>query len=296
MKRFFAIFAFILIAVAGFTVGRLTGEGHVLNTNIARRVFPMLPVPPKESVVPTANAGLAAEAPTKDIVLEVPVEGAILSGSFDVSGRARLTGTDIVVVVKDETGETLTENRAVVDTDEAGQFGRFSQTVSLPQHKLGKGTIEVYYASAVASAARAAFVRQVTFAEPDTVAAKVYFRTTGFDSSDSCDNVLPVERTVSSKGTIYRAVIDQLIDGPNDGERAAGYATALSTGVVLKSVAADANGVVTADFTSSLERGVAGSCRVTAIRAQIVSTLKQFPEVRDVVISVNGLTETVLQP
>jgi len=296
MRRFLTIIAFILVAVAGFTIGRLTGEGHVLNANIARRVFPMLPVPPKESVVPPANAGHPVELPAKDIVLEVPVEGAILSGSFEVSGRARMTGADIVVVVKDDVGETLTENRAAVDVEKVGQFGRFSQAVSLPQHKLGKGTVEVYFAPPDGSVSEVALVRQVTFAEPDTVAVKVYFRATGFDFSDSCDNVLPVERTVSSKGTIYRAVIDELILGPTDAEQSAGYATALPAGVVLKSVAADANGVVTADFTSSLERGVAGSCRVSAIRSQIISTLKQFPEVRDVVISVNGRTADILQP
>jgi hypothetical protein len=296
MKRFLTVIAFILVAVAGFTVGRLTGEGPVLNANIARRVFPMLPVPPKESVIPPANAGRPAEQPVKDIVLEVPVEGAIVSGLLEVSGRARMTGTDIIVVVRDENGEKLTENRAVIDAQETGQFGRFNQTVSLPQHKLGKGRVEVYYATADGSLPADTIARQINLAEPDTVAAKVYFKATGFDLAGSCDSVLPVERTVSSKGSIYRAVIDELIKGPTETERAAGYATSLPLGVVLKSVAADGNGVVTADFTSSLEGGVAGSCRVAAIRGQIVSTLKQFPEVRDVVISVNGHTEDVLQP
>jgi len=41
---------------------------------------------------------------------------------------------------------------------------------------------------------------------------------------------------------------------------------------------------------------VAGSCRVGAIRAQIEETLKQFPTVQNVIISVNGNTENILEP
>ena len=46
----------------------------------------------------------------------------------------------------------------------------------------------------------------------------------------------------------------------------------------------------------AFQYGVAGSCRVLAIRAQIESTLKQFPSIKKVVISVNGRTGEVLQP
>jgi len=35
---------------------------------------------------------------------------------------------------------------------------------------------------------------------------------------------------------------------------------------------------------------------VTAIRAQITETLKQFPTVENVVISIDGRTEDILQP
>ena len=72
--------------------------------------------------------------------------------------------------------------------------------------------------------------------------------------------------------------------------------TTIPSGARLKSVAADAEGIVRADFATTLDRGVGGSCRVAAIREQITRTLKQFPEVRDVVISVNGRTEDILQP
>jgi len=45
-----------------------------------------------------------------------------------------------------------------------------------------------------------------------------------------------------------------------------------------------------------LEFQVGGSCRVAAISAQIMETLKQFPTVKDVIISINSRTEDILQP
>jgi hypothetical protein len=225
----------------------------------------------------------------------VPIDGASLSGTFEVSGRARAAGQEVVIVVKDAAGAKLFESRTGIDSEAVGDFGRFSQTVNLAPHELGRGTIEVYFDS-LGGEPSDSISRRVNFVEPDTVAVKVYFRLTGSDVQDACDVVQPVERAISSKGAIYRDVIGALVAGPTEAELAAGYATSLPRGVVLKSVAADADGVVRADFTSSLERGVAGSCRVIAIRAQIISTLKQFPEVRDVIISVNGSTEEVLQP
>ena len=56
------------------------------------------------------------------------------------------------------------------------------------------------------------------------------------------------------------------------------------------------NGVAKVDFSEQLEFQVGGSCRVAAIRAQITDTLKQFPTVDSVVISIDGRTEDVLQP
>ncbi|MBA7661011.1 hypothetical protein ES703_69021 [subsurface metagenome] len=56
------------------------------------------------------------------------------------------------------------------------------------------------------------------------------------------------------------------------------------------------NGVAKIDFDEQLEFQVGGSCRVVAIRAQITETLKQFPTVDNVIISIDGRTEDILQP
>ncbi len=56
------------------------------------------------------------------------------------------------------------------------------------------------------------------------------------------------------------------------------------------------NGTASVDFDEQLAYRVGGSCRVAAIRSQITETLKQFPGVKEVVISINGKTEDILQP
>jgi len=45
-----------------------------------------------------------------------------------------------------------------------------------------------------------------------------------------------------------------------------------------------------------LEFQVGGSCRVSAIRAEIIQTLKQFSTIKEVIISINNRTEDILQP
>jgi spore germination protein GerM len=56
------------------------------------------------------------------------------------------------------------------------------------------------------------------------------------------------------------------------------------------------NGVATADFSRELRAYGGGSARVQAIRAQITQTLLQFPQVRDVRLTIEGQAEGVLEP
>lgn len=132
-------------------------------------------------------------------------------------------------------------------------------------------------------------------ASPRTLEVKAFFLNTTLDPEVTCQNVFPVTRTVPETQAVGRAAILQLLNGPTAGERAGGYQTTIPSGVTLQSLTI-AGGIARVDFDETLERAVGGSCRVTAIRAQITETLKQFPTVKSVVISINGRTEDILQP
>ncbi len=124
---------------------------------------------------------------------------------------------------------------------------------------------------------------------------RAYFLNNRLDPEVSCTKVFPVERTVPETKAVGRAALEELLKGPTEAEKADGYSTAINPGVGIKRLTIE-NGTARAEFDEQLEFQVGGSCRVAAIRWQIVETLKQFPTVKDVIISIDGRTEDILQP
>lgn len=110
-----------------------------------------------------------------------------------------------------------------------------------------------------------------------------------------CGAVYPLEREVKKTETPARAALEELLKGPTAKEKNASWSTAINEGVKIQSLTIE-NGVAKVDFNDQFQAGVAGSCRVTAIRAQLEQTFLQFPTVKSVVISVNGNTGGILQP
>ncbi|MFA6307747.1 MAG: GerMN domain-containing protein [Patescibacteria group bacterium] len=110
-----------------------------------------------------------------------------------------------------------------------------------------------------------------------------------------CSLVYPVERKVAVTPAIARAALNSLLLGPSNTEKQNGYYTSLNTGVSINSLKIE-NKTAYVDFDNQLEQGVGGSCRVLAIASQIRATLMQFDTVENVVISIDGRTEDILQP
>ena len=130
---------------------------------------------------------------------------------------------------------------------------------------------------------------------PKTLKVKVYFNNNKLDPEFSCNKVFPVEREVSKTQAVARAALEELLKGSSEKEKVEGFFTSINPGVKIQSLVIE-NGTVKVDFDEQLEFQVGGSCRVAAIRAQITQTLKQFPTVNSVIISIDGRTEDILQP
>jgi spore germination protein GerM len=124
---------------------------------------------------------------------------------------------------------------------------------------------------------------------------QVFLMNDSLDPEVTCTKVFPVTRDVPKAEGVGRVALNELLSGPTDAEQALGYSSAIPVGVSVKALTVE-NGVATADLSPELDRGVGGSCRVAAIRSQIAETLKQFPTVQSVVISIGGNSEEVLQP
>lgn len=134
-----------------------------------------------------------------------------------------------------------------------------------------------------------------SYGEAEMVKVKAYFGNSRLDPEFSCNKVFPVERDVPKTQSIGRAALEEMLAGPEGNEKNDGFFTSINPGVKIQKLTI-VNGVARVDFNDVLEASVGGSCRVSAIRAQITETLKQFSSVKQVIISINGRTEDILQP
>ena len=131
---------------------------------------------------------------------------------------------------------------------------------------------------------------------PEVLTVKVFFSSQTKDPQAMyCERTYPVERQIPRTQAIGRATLEELLAGPTEEEGVAGYFTNINEGVRIKNLTIE-NGVAKVDFDETMDEGIGGSCRVTAIRSQITETLMQFTTVSEVQISVNGKTEDILQP
>ncbi|MBU4284637.1 GerMN domain-containing protein [Patescibacteria group bacterium] len=129
----------------------------------------------------------------------------------------------------------------------------------------------------------------------ETMKVGVYFNNSRMDPEVSCNKVFPVERMVPKTQAIARVAIEELLKGPTETEKSQDFFTSINSGVKIQGLVIE-EGVAKIDFDEQIEFQVGGSCKVSAIRSQIIETLKQFSTVESVIISVNGRTEDILQP
>lgn len=130
-----------------------------------------------------------------------------------------------------------------------------------------------------------------------TSEVRVYFGSTVQDPDTlKCDVVYPVTRTIEVTKAEPMDAIFELLSGVTNAEATAGYFTSLNADATVESLSV-IDGVATVEFGAGFATGLAGSCRVSAVRAQVEQTLLNFPEIESVVIHVAGmLPEEVLQP
>lgn len=119
---------------------------------------------------------------------------------------------------------------------------------------------------------------------PGSATVDVYF----VRDNGTAATVVPVRRTVQAAGTLdlVEAALRGLLEGPTDGERASGLATAIPAGTRLRTVGVD-RGIIVVDFTEAVESG-GGSMSMLGRFWQIVYTATQFPAAPRVRIMIEG--------
>ncbi len=124
---------------------------------------------------------------------------------------------------------------------------------------------------------------------------KIYFNNNKLDPQASCNKAFSVQREITETQAVGRTALEELLKGPTGQEKSDGFFTSINPDVKIQKLTIK-DGIARVDFNEQLEYEVGGSCRVSAIRAQITETLKQFSTVKEVIISIDGRTEDILQP
>lgn len=241
--------------------------------------------------VPQGNDGIEITLPKSGDTLSSPVK---ITGMVKGNGWTGFEGQVGVVKLFDADNSQLALGILTATADWMTLPTQFETTLFFDYSGEGEGKLVFYNENASGEPARdKTFTLPVklTTSSSKTTTVKVYF---SGDAQD-CEKVYAQDRVLPHTEAPAKAALEALLAGPSDQEKNAGLFTNINPGVKIQSLVIE-NGTAKVDFSSELNDGVAGSCRVTAIRAQIEQTLKQFPTVQSVIISVNGDNETILQP
>lgn len=233
-----------------------------------------------------------------NISVDSPQNNANLKLPFQISGKARVFENVLNVVIKDKANsDILYEGMISANAPDAGQFGEFLKTINYLYKKPTSADIEieVFWFSPKDGTPLDNISIPAKLDLNNLMPIKVYFANAKLDPSNSCTKVFPLERIVSKTAAIGETALNALLEGPSYSESKNEYLTNINAGVKLNKLVIE-SGTAKADFDEQLQYQTGGSCRVESIRAQITQTLKQFLSVQNVIISINGKTEDILQP
>lgn len=252
-------------------------------------------------ILVTIGVVLVFSRQKSEVIIRTPRPNQIITSPLTVEGKARggnwfFEGNAILRLL-DENGNDIFISNVMATTDWMTEdYVEFKGQIRFISPASGSGTL-VFKNDNPSGLSQhdKEFRVPVRFDASQTMKVKAYFGNSNFDPEVTCNSVFPVEREVPKTQATARAALEELLAGPTYKEQVSKYFTSINSGVKIKSLTIE-NGTARVDFDEQLEFQVGGSCRVSAIAAQIIRTLKQFPSVTDVIISVNGRTEDVLQP
>lgn len=229
------------------------------------------------------------------IKITSPVENQEIAFPVSVRGEARTFEGTVNIRILNSDKTILYESFTTAHSPNRGVFGPFQTMLSYPEPKSSTGFIEVFEYSAKDGSEQARLLIPIRFAEVETTPVKIFFNNTSHDPNlIDCNVVYPVERRILNADTLEETTLQKLIQGPSILEKTAGFHAQISPLTTINSVEVD-DGTASVDFSENLDPG-GGSCAVTAIISQITQTLTQFSHIEAVEISIEGETESILQP
>ena len=209
-------------------------------------------------------------------VPEITIESVSNANPLVVSGRARTFENAVSIRVRDARGDLIAETHTT-STGEMGQHNPYEAQLWITRDPGPRITVEAFEYSAKDGSIRSLAKKSVDFTVPLIEMKLVVPKT-------DCTEFTAVTRRLPKATAAARLAVEALIAN----------VPAFPKGSAVNSVNLR-NGVLTVDFNERLQN-VGGSCAATAIRRSVEETLRQFPNVREVVITAGGSRELALQP
>ncbi len=311
MKKTILTIIFVIIAVAVVVLGLrfLSGDEDTWlcqNGQWVKHGNPASPMPLESC--PGSQVFTTIKGNNDIIKITKPLSQAIVSSPLEIEGEARGTWyfeASFPIKLLDDKGQEITRGIAQAQSDPAtGEVNWMTENFVPFKAEIGfsvaadTDAILVFMKDNPSGLPENAdqLIIPIHLLKSDKMTVKVFFNNENLDPEFSCNKVFPVERIITKTQAPARAALELLLKGKlTDKEISDGFGTNINSGVKIQKLTIE-NSVAYADFDEQLEFQVGGSCRVSAIRSQIIQTLKQFSTVKDVVISINGRTEDILQP
>jgi len=235
------------------------------------------------------------------IRIDQPRPGQVISSPLEITGQARGTWffeASFPILLLDKNGRTISQTIAQAQSGwMTEEFVPFKAKLEFPTNLSGR--VKLIFKKDNPSGLPQnddQLEMPVSLQGMESIKVKVFFNNSQLDPEFSCNKVFPVERIVPKTEAVARAALEELLKGQlTNEEEVSGFFTSINPNVKIQKLTIVDN-VAKVDFDKQLEFQVGGSCRVSAIHAQIEQTLKQFSTVKEVVISVDGRIEDVLQP
>lgn len=232
-----------------------------------------------------------------NIIIQAPQKDQVVGKNLVVIGKARVFENQFNWAILDAiTKQEILTGTAYANSEDAGLYGSFEIDVSLTDLTPNKIIVQVFDHSAKDGSKIDIAEVPLSFNKNLKDYYEVYFSNSKLDPETSCLKVFPIKKPVGNGELSLRKSIDALLQGPTEKDKEDGYFTNIPDNVKVNKI--ERTGItVKVDFNKDIQNGVGGSCRVSAIRAQIVRTVLAFDRsIRSVIISVEGDSESALQP
>ncbi len=269
LRFLFALLALVLVAIIGFLAWNNGAEA---------------PMPIDNEPV--------AEEQAENVHVTNLVSGSVVTSPLLVEGEARVFENVVNWEVRALDETVLASGYFMANAPDIGQFGPFSEEIFLPVLEEESFYLDVFAFSAK-DGERIDIVRRPLRVEgTGKTSVNVFYGDTDQIVGGDCTAVDFEKRTVHKTVATAKLALTELIRGkvPTWGTSEIPEGTGINA-ITIK------DGVAKVDFSSYYVEGWSGgSCKVSVLRAQIEETLKQFETVDTVEITVNGESESILQP